>query len=65
MVLLSGQAPSGYNVNTRIFNYLQQHAYENNIMYGFKGSWILNLFNILKGQFFIIKKWSAKQESLK
>ncbi len=38
MVLLSGQAPSGYNVNTRIFNYLQQHAYENNIMYGFKGS---------------------------
>ncbi len=37
MVLSNGHAPSGHNVIAIIFNYLQQHAYKNNILYGFKG----------------------------
>lgn len=65
MVLSGGQALSGHNVIARIFNYLQQHASDNNILYGFKGSRILKIFNILKGQIFYNKKMKCQMGVLK
>jgi len=65
VVLSGGQAFSGHNVIARIFNYLQQHAFDNNILYGFKGSQILKIFNILKGQIFYNQKMKCQMGVLK